>query len=67
VTVNLRVSCSSEKLVARTKLTRRGTFAVYAPAPTGPQSQIAVYQATSHVLHNGQSEITHTLPTPPSP
>jgi hypothetical protein len=66
VKILLRVTCSSEKVIAKTKLTGSGKFSVAVPAPTGAASQIAVYRGTTTVLKGGHPETTYTLPTPPS-
>lgn len=62
----LRVTCSKEEVIAKTKLSRSGRFTASVPAPTGAASQIAVYRATTTVLDGGHPETTFTLPTPPS-
>jgi hypothetical protein len=64
VKILLRVTCSSERVVATVKLTHAGTFTASVPAPTGAASQIAVYRATTTVLNDGHREATFTLPTP---
>ncbi len=66
VTIVLRVTCASYRVVARVKLTRRGMFSADVPAPHGAASAIAVYRAQTTVLDRGHSEPTFTLPTPPT-
>ena len=66
VKILARVTCSSEQVVAKVKLTRAGKFSATVPAPKGAASQIAVYRGTTTVLAGGRPETTYTLPTPPS-
>jgi hypothetical protein len=66
VKILLRVTCSSEKAIAKVKLNGAGKFSATVPAPTGAASQIAVYRGTTTVLKDGHPETTFTLPTPPS-
>ena len=66
VKILLRVTCSTEKVIAKVKLTGSGKFSATVPAPTGAASQIAVYRGTTTVLKDGHPETTFTLPTPPS-
>ncbi len=66
VKILLRVTCSSEKTIAKVKLNGAGKFNATVPAPTGAASQIAVYRGTTMVLKDGHPETTFTLPTPPS-
>lgn len=66
VHITLRVTCTKYKNVATVKLTRGGTFSATVPAPSGANSQIAVYRATTTVLEDGHPFATFTLPTPPS-
>ncbi len=66
VKILLRVTCSSEKVIAKVKLNGAGKFNATVPAPTGAASQIAVYRGTTTVLKDGHLETTFTLPTPPS-
>jgi hypothetical protein len=66
VKILLRVTCSSEKVIAKVKLDGAGKFNATVPAPTGAASQIAVYRGTTTVLKDGHPEATFTLPTPPS-
>ncbi|HTA98131.1 MAG TPA: hypothetical protein VK730_10880 [Solirubrobacteraceae bacterium] len=65
VKILLRVTCSSEKVIAKVKLDGAGKFNATVPAPTGAASQIAVYRGTTTVLKDGHPETTFTLPTPP--
>jgi hypothetical protein len=65
VKILLRVTCSSEKVIAKVKLNGAGKFNATVPAPTGAASQIAVYRGTTTVLKDGHPETTFTLPTPP--
>ena len=66
VTIVLRVTCASYRIVARVKLTRGGMFSADVPAPHGAASAIAVYRAQTTVLDHGHREPTFTLPTPPT-
>jgi hypothetical protein len=66
VKILLRVTCSKEEVLAKTKLSRSGRFNVSVAAPTGAASQIAVYRAATTVLDGGHPETTFTLPTPPT-
>jgi trimeric autotransporter adhesin len=66
VHITLRVTCAKYKSVATVKLTSAGTFSATVPAPSGADSQIAVYRATTTVLQDGHPFATFTLPTPPS-
>ncbi len=66
VKILLRVTCSTEKAIAKVKLTGSGRFSATVPAPAGAASQIAVYRGTTSVLKDGHPETTFTLPTPPS-
>jgi hypothetical protein len=66
VKILLRVSCSSEKVIAKVKLGSTGKFSATVPAPTGTASQIAVYRGATTVLKDGHPEGTFTLPTPPT-
>jgi FG-GAP repeat len=65
VKILLRVTCSSEKVIAKVKLNGAGKFNATVPAPVGAASQIAVYRGTTTVLKGGHPETTFTLPTPP--
>jgi hypothetical protein len=66
VHITLRVTCAKYKNVATVKLTRGGAFSATVPAPSGANSAIAVYRATTTVLEDGHPFATFTLPTPPS-
>ncbi len=66
VKILLRVTCSSQKVIAKVKLNAAGKFNATVPAPIGAASQIAVYRGTTTVLKDGHPETTFTLPTPSS-
>lgn len=64
VVITLRVTCSSYRVVAKTKLTRSGRFSATFAAPSGAAAQIAVYRAQTTVLSGSHPEKTFTLPQP---
>ncbi len=66
VSVRLRVTCSTWKIVAGVRLTRSGTFSTKVKALGGAAGQSAVYRAQTSVLLRGHSFGTYTLPTTPS-
>jgi hypothetical protein len=65
VSIYLRQTCSHERVVAHTRLTRTGVFTVLAPGPSQPAGQIDLYRASTEVLRDGRPVQTWTLPTPP--
>ena len=62
VRVQLRVTCASYRTVGRTKLSKRGTFTIKLPPPTGTSG--AVHRAQTTVVEGHKRQNTYTLPLP---
>jgi hypothetical protein len=63
IAVYLQQTCSGERLVAKAKLTRAGTFSVLAPAPSGLAGQLNLFRARTRVFYDHRPIPAWTLPT----
>jgi len=66
VTIYVRHTCTTQKAIARTRLTRAGTFSVTVPREATPRGDITLYRARTTVLWQGHPYSTYTLQATPA-
>ncbi len=65
VTIYVRQTCTTQREIARTRLTRAGTFSVTVPREAVPAGEVALYRASTTVLLYGHAFSTYTLQAAP--
>lgn len=66
VAIYVSQTCTTQKTIARTRLTRTGTFSVTMPPEASLPGEVTLYRARTTVLYRGQPFSTFTLQAAPA-
>jgi len=66
VTIYVSQTCTTQKTIARTRLSRTGTFSVTMPGEAAQAGEVTLYRARTTVLYQGQTFSTYTLQAAPA-